>query len=74
MKKSPAEKVIDAVNKFQAKTGLSDTTIGREAIEDSTVIPGLRAGTRRMFPETADKLMTWLRNPDNLKMRGRKRR
>jgi hypothetical protein len=51
--------LIHYADSFKEHTGLTDTRIGREALNDANFLLDIRAGTRRLTAEKYDQLVAW---------------
>lgn len=55
--------LVDAIATFQRRTGISDSAIGRGAVNDWRFVRDLRAG-RRVWPETEIKVRAFMAEHD----------
>lgn len=65
-----SDSILKEVDGYLADSRITETTLGKKAVNDGKAIPRLRAG-KRMWPETIQKLRDFMReNPPSQKASG----
>jgi len=58
------KELLEEIDTFLARTQprMSDTAFGKSAINDGKLVGQLRAGKRRLWPETIDRIRAFMRD------------
>lgn len=57
---SANHELLSKIDAFLAETGMADSSFGRAAVNDWKFVRDLRSGKRRVWPETAQRVLAFI--------------